>query len=247
MTCNITKNFFRYLDKPERMSGLENVYEHMSQKDFWQLFGEVWVNSESLYANQQVIEKLLKNYTPEIAKHYPMMDETDQEAYNKLPEVVKIYRGCWKDNKQGYSWTTKEKVARWFAQRCPVDGNPLLICGSAKKDNILAMFTGRNESEVLVNPNNVCIVKITKLHLKKKLTPMSLVYQSIQAGNFFSSEDELNKQKMLIQMYLESGNILKEDLIVQFSEQKNWYSTYGFIKQATKIDEILKYIGKFNE
>jgi len=104
---------------------------------------------------------------------------TEQEEIsflNSLPSKIKIYRGI--DRKiseeyQNWAWTTDEKVAIKFAKHYndPIkialaDPNlykkiifkstsPILLTGVIKKKDIIAVFTDRNESEVIVNPKHI--------------------------------------------------------------------------------------------
>ena len=84
-------------------------------------------------------------------------DEESQEQYDKLPSVVKVYRGVLaKDGLKGsvgVSWTTDRKVAEMFALRLkPTGGESYIFEGEIDKDKILFFTNSRNESEVLLDP-----------------------------------------------------------------------------------------------
>jgi len=87
-------------------------------------------------------------------------DEESQEQYDKLPSVVKVYRGVLaKDGLKdsvGVSWTTDRKVAEMFALRLkPTGGEPYIYEGEVDKENILYFTNAREESEALINPNDM--------------------------------------------------------------------------------------------
>tara|TARA_Y100000593_G_scaffold79856_1_gene148825 strand:+ start:1657 stop:2052 length:396 start_codon:yes stop_codon:yes gene_type:complete len=87
-------------------------------------------------------------------------DEESQEQYDKLPSVVKVYRGVLaKDGLkwfEGVSWTTDRRVAEMFALRLkPTGGEPYIFEGEIDKENILYFTNARKESEVLINPNDM--------------------------------------------------------------------------------------------
>ena len=84
-------------------------------------------------------------------------DEESQEQYDKLPDVVKVYRGVLaKDGLKGdvgVSWTTDIEVAKFFALRLKATGGESYIFeGEIDKDKILFFTNSRNESEVLLDP-----------------------------------------------------------------------------------------------
>lgn len=66
---------------------------------------------------------------------------------------VKVYRGVNEySNPEGMSWTTNRDIAEKFANGCRVRGmvnEPKVLEGKVHYWNILAMFWGREESEVL--------------------------------------------------------------------------------------------------
>jgi len=104
---------------------------------------------------------------------------TEQEEIsflNSLPSKIKIYRGInlkISEEYQNWAWTTDKKVAIKFAKIynsstkiAIADLNlykkikfkstcPILLTGVIKKEDIIAVFTDRNESEVIVNPKHV--------------------------------------------------------------------------------------------
>jgi hypothetical protein len=65
----------------------------------------------------------------------------------------------------GLSWTTDEKVARNFAvgHRGLRNPDPVVATSSMRKEHILAAFTNRCESEVLLDPDRLQRLKICNL------------------------------------------------------------------------------------
>jgi hypothetical protein len=83
-----------------------------------------------------------------LRREYMMTDE-DKQAFNALPEVVTVYRGCQKGlNENGLSWTTDKDKAEFFAHRFRKQG--IILKRQVRKSEIVAMLTGRGESEVIV-------------------------------------------------------------------------------------------------
>jgi len=84
-------------------------------------------------------------------------DEESQEQYNKLPDVVMIYRGVLTNDglkgDLGVSWTLDYKVANMFALRFkPLGGDSYILKGEIDKEKILFFTNAREESEVIIDP-----------------------------------------------------------------------------------------------
>jgi hypothetical protein len=63
---------------------------------------------------------------------------------------------------RGLSWTADKKKAEWFAGRFPtLNDKGFVASGWVRKDDVLAHFIGRQESEIVVLPDKVQDVAIT--------------------------------------------------------------------------------------
>ena len=94
---------------------------------------------------------LFKSVSPEY-----LMDQKDWQRYQSLGDPVTVYRGVAsadKGNVKALSWTLDRKTAEWFAHRFGKDGT--VYTAQIKKDDICAYFSGRKESEVIVNPDRL--------------------------------------------------------------------------------------------
>ena len=84
------------------------------------------------------------------------MTETERRRLAELEETVTVYRGATPYNARNVkalSWTLDKKKAEWFAHRFGEKGT--VYTAQIKKGDILAVFTGRNESEVVLNPSKL--------------------------------------------------------------------------------------------
>jgi hypothetical protein len=72
--------------------------------------------------------------------------------YTRLPDPTPIWRGCERDRQRGLYWTTSRAVAEDFARgvRC-INKNPTLVTAEIPKQHIFAVFTERQEDEVVVD------------------------------------------------------------------------------------------------
>ena len=84
------------------------------------------------------------------------MTEAERKRLADLEETVTVYRGVTSYNARNVkalSWTLDKKKAEWFAHRFGEQGT--VYQAQISKGNILAIFTGRNESEVILNPKKL--------------------------------------------------------------------------------------------
>ena len=81
------------------------------------------------------------------------MDEAEQAQLAELDDTVTVYRGVTtinSDNHLALSWTLDYETADWFARRFDEDGT--VYKAQIDKEHIFALFNGRNESEVVLDP-----------------------------------------------------------------------------------------------
>ena len=85
-----------------------------------------------------------------------LMNLDERRKLAELSDEIEIYRGVTeknKDNILAMSWTMKQETAEWFATR--FKGKGKVYRAKIRKEDILAVFLGRNESEVIVDPKNL--------------------------------------------------------------------------------------------
>ena len=88
-----------------------------------------------------------------------------QKFIETLPETVTIYRGegdASTPTKKAMSWSLSRDIAAFFACKNS-DEKATIIEAKIKREHILDIINERDEEEVLVYPENVKIVKRTKL------------------------------------------------------------------------------------
>ena len=71
----------------------------------------------------------------------------NQDCNVSKRELVALFRSV------ALSWTLDRKTADWFAHRFGEEGT--VYEAQIRKEHILALFTGRNESEVIVDPRHL--------------------------------------------------------------------------------------------
>jgi hypothetical protein len=76
--------------------------------------------------------------------------------YASLPDLISIYRGCERGRERGLHWTTDKAVAGKFAEgRRWTNRQPTLAQAQIPKQYVLAVFTDREEHEIVVDPRRL--------------------------------------------------------------------------------------------
>ena len=149
---------------------LDGFLEHAENFDdatFWKLFGYTWRNQEQVWTNRKVFLTFFQANRP---GREALMDEDEQEALRNLPDEFPLYRGFQGRGAKGISWTTDREKAVWFANRfAMLDhlGEPKLLTGVARKEDVLGHFLGRGESEVVIDPAKVKKQNVTEAVVAK--------------------------------------------------------------------------------
>jgi hypothetical protein len=80
----------------------------------------------------------------------PVMTTQENAAYDALPDTVECFRGCDRSVLTGASWSLDWEIANSFPftnrYRAP---SPVVVTARVKKDRILAIKLGREESEII--------------------------------------------------------------------------------------------------
>ena len=126
---------------------------------------EAYISEEfplNLFESWDVVLELFKNIEE-------TTDEDSKETYDKLPSEVKVYRGVLTDDinidKLGVSWTTDKKVAEMFALRfARLGGTPWIMEGEVYKEDILYFTNAREESEVLIDSEDLIWVEVDEIN-----------------------------------------------------------------------------------
>lgn len=134
-----------------RLMFLNDVAKFLSVEEFSDLLGDAWVTSEYANLDENVTKKqLLKLFKS--ADKSKLMSEDELETFEDFEDEVVVYRGVGSKNKNNIhalSWTTSFGKARWFAERWGKGGK--IYAATISKENILAYFDRKNESEVIVD------------------------------------------------------------------------------------------------
>jgi hypothetical protein len=151
-------------EKPYRFQALSDVAALMSDNEFWRLFADTYVGSENWHEprNRELVDSWLYEERGGQSAVECMMDDDDRKAFDALPRSFSVSRGWSRvGGFDGYSWTKDKAIAEWFANRLVAKGEQTYVAeGRVARRSVYAMFSRRNESEVLVSTPDVAVRRI---------------------------------------------------------------------------------------
>ena len=140
------QSFIWLHERPYRLQAFEEIQENLNNRQYWSLLGQIWIDTENAWAHLDLWREF---FSSDRENREWLMDWDEQMAYAGLPETVTVYRGYQPGlNKDGISWTVKREKAEWFATRFGKKGK--VLEKKVSKRDIIAVFTGRNEYEVVI-------------------------------------------------------------------------------------------------
>lgn len=146
-------------ERPYRVDALMeyiNDYGFEQHPDFWEAVGFVWTDSENIYQMQEAWNYIWRSEAPE--RHKVMTDE-EQTFLNDLQDEFTIFRGVQTGGtNMGMSWTINFDKAVWFSKRYQKRG--AVLSATVNKENVLAYFGGRGESEIVIFPEMAHCVRV---------------------------------------------------------------------------------------
>jgi hypothetical protein len=136
-------------ERPYRASALRDLWTSpylqadIDDAMFGKLCRMVWVDSENINQN---IDFWLAVFREIDGKHW--MEEKEKNALDKFHWPITIYRGECEDG--GVSWSLCKKVAQFFANRGIHNSTGVVTTSTAKRDDVYAYLTSRNEDEIII-------------------------------------------------------------------------------------------------
>lgn len=146
---------YRLVTKPYRFGFLKYAMPYMSREDFSGYLADAWVTCEEPNRDPNFTRRQLIGLFKQADPH-SLMTAEEYACLEALEGPVTVYRGVTPYNAgsvKSLSWTLSRETAEWFAHRFGEEGT--VYEAQIDKAHILAMFTGRNESEVIVDPQHL--------------------------------------------------------------------------------------------
>jgi hypothetical protein len=173
------KDWHQYVywhERPYRVQAfLDIVLLIKKSRDYWELLRSIWTDSENLcQTDPWVLRSLLSSGRPD--RQY-MMDADERRCFKTLPDEVRVYRGHSRHNRLGFSWTLDIHIAWWFAHRYGLQKGGGVITGLISKDQIKALFLGRNEMEIVALPNEVREIKPVQKRLVRRSKALDAIFK----------------------------------------------------------------------
>lgn len=146
---------YMMVTKSYALGFLKFARNSLSEKDFAGILADAWIRTEAPNNDPNLSKRdllsLFKATNPAL-----LMDEEDYQQFKDLDDVVTVYRGVTSmnaKNVKALSWTLDRDTAEWFAHRFGENGS--VYEAQIQKQHIYAFFSGRNESEVIVDPKHL--------------------------------------------------------------------------------------------
>lgn len=150
--CSSPYQVYMLITKPYKFAFIKYAEKSMSKDDLSEILADAWIITEEPNLDPNLSKtkllSLFKSANPEV-----LMNDEELKAFNELEDTVTIYRGVTSynaDNIKALSWTLDYDKAEWFANRFGEEGT--VYEAEIEKSHILAYFSRRNESEVIVDP-----------------------------------------------------------------------------------------------
>lgn len=190
-------------DKPERLRCFHKIIQELDTSDltaerFWREFWSIWQSSENLFADGDIFHDLL-SFGQKLGPPTIGLDDEEREALEAMPEEVEVYRGSCPHNQLGWSWTTDLEKARWFAGRSVGDTTRYVSVTRVPKSSIIGYLTGRGESEVVIDPDDIDGDIDTLEEFESEVTGGQSLFHLIQTGGMFDSP-EMDQMKARMMM-----------------------------------------------
>lgn len=151
------QHFVIIVNKPYLLTFFKYTKDFLSNEDYSKFLSTAWTYTEYPNNDANVSTRELLSYFKKADKSI-LMSKDELEAYNKLDDLIAVYRGVKPGAKvRALSWTTDKKVASWFADRYKKRGK--VYKGVIAKKDIFAYFLGRGEYEVVINHSKLISIK----------------------------------------------------------------------------------------
>lgn len=141
-----------HITKPYALAFVKFAAPSLGKADFTRMFADAWIRSEMPNHDPNITrrEMLSMFRSADLAL---LMEPEELSRLQGLEDTVTVYRGV-RSKRPGsvkaLSWTLSRDTAQWFANRYGKAGT--VYEAMINKKHIHALFLGRNESEVIVDP-----------------------------------------------------------------------------------------------
>jgi hypothetical protein len=156
-------------ERPYRVHALEEIIAELdpTAEEVWDTARVAWMDSENIFQNEYEWRTIFEDWAGDEQDAFMTGDDRIEWAMLPDDQPVTIYRGFSVDGREhGMSWTTDKIRAKFFAKRFAgngVRGNARLAVGRVYKRDCVGYLNGRSESEVVVLPEHVDIIRVGEI------------------------------------------------------------------------------------
>ena len=150
LTYAAAKKSMAMADSYGRAHLLMDLYFHMDIEAWFKLLGEEWSGCDNLATYRQDLGNIF-GWAFKKGHHLLAMDEAERSVLGAMPDVLRVYRGCYAHNQDGLSWTMERATAEQFPMLNRYrheDMQPLLLTGTVPR-HLAILKMDRQESEVI--------------------------------------------------------------------------------------------------
>jgi len=144
------------VDSYSRMGVVLESRELMSDLAWFAQLGDTWSACDNIASCRDELSTILREATrPQLDA---MMTPEERDALATMPEAIEVWRGCYKVNQNGLSWTTRRETAELFPllNRYKRFGDtPLLLSGVVGRSRAVFKMD-RGESGIIAP--DVCVI-----------------------------------------------------------------------------------------
>ena len=143
------------LNTPYLLTFIKYTRPYLSEPDLGHLLADAWTMDEAPNQDPNLSRRSLAGLFRSVSPEH-LMDAEELRRFQAPEDPVTVYRGITSYNAQNIralSWTLDRDTAEWFAHRFGEDGT--VYEAQIAKAHIFALFLGRNESEVVVDPQHL--------------------------------------------------------------------------------------------
>jgi hypothetical protein len=151
----------------ERTELLVLLLRKCSPDVFWPVFLNLFSSCDASWPHIAELRRSARSSKPASAAEY--LSGAALARFKRMPDRIRVYRGCSLARVEGLSWTTHTAVAESFAHghrgiRVP---NAVIATGTISKNEIYGLIVDRDEGEVLLEPTLLGGLKISSYREKR--------------------------------------------------------------------------------
>ncbi|MCR5872284.1 MULTISPECIES: hypothetical protein [unclassified Sphingomonas] len=167
MTLAQGREHVRFANSYNRLGMVIEIAWRMEDGDWMTLLGEEWTTCDNIgLLSDDLLDTPFGDTRDEPGLwRNEMMTAEERAAFEALPDQLTVYRGCYRNNKWGLSWSLERDQAERFPflHRYQQDDQALLVRATIAKSDMVALKGDRREAEVICwRPKHISTSKLRR-------------------------------------------------------------------------------------